>query len=174
MLAHCRWFSPASSTTKYCRHDIAEILLKVTLNTKNQSINQSIEFQQNADAPEGLESTVSSMFSFCANFWCIKSHFLIKCHAVYNGTSKALTHNTEKYCSEWMYILFYKSPISQNGLKCCLLYFLQLYYVHIDNDVNILMICKGVKLYNNWVKVKESKLQKVVIANSKKTRDDRV
>ena len=100
LLAHCRWFSPASSTTKYCRHDIAEILLKVTLNTKNQSINQSIEFQQNADAPEGLESTVSSMFSFCANFWCIKSHFLIKCHAVYNGTSKALTHNTEKYCSE--------------------------------------------------------------------------
>jgi hypothetical protein len=108
------------------------------------------------------------MFSFCANFWCIKSHFLIKCHAVYNGTSKALTHNTEKYCNEWMYILFYKSPTNQNGLKCCLLYCLQLYYVHIDNDVNILMICRGVKLYNNWVKVKESKLQKVVIANSKK------
>ena len=27
--------SPASSTTKTCRHDIAEILLKVELNTKN-------------------------------------------------------------------------------------------------------------------------------------------
>jgi hypothetical protein len=26
-----------------CRHDIAEILLKVALNTKNQSINQSIK-----------------------------------------------------------------------------------------------------------------------------------
>jgi hypothetical protein len=40
-----RWFSPstpASSTTKTGRHDIAEILLKVALNTKNQSINQSI------------------------------------------------------------------------------------------------------------------------------------
>jgi len=39
LLAHCRWFSPgtpASSTTKYGRHDIAEILLKVVLNTKNQ------------------------------------------------------------------------------------------------------------------------------------------
>jgi hypothetical protein len=45
LLAHGRWFSPgtpASSTTKTGRHDIAEILLKVTLSTINQSINQSI------------------------------------------------------------------------------------------------------------------------------------
>jgi hypothetical protein len=43
LLAHGRWFSPgtpASSTTKTGGHDIAEILLKVALNTKNQ-INQS-------------------------------------------------------------------------------------------------------------------------------------
>ena len=42
MLAHGRWLSPgtpASSTTKTGRHDIAEILMKVALNTKNQSIN---------------------------------------------------------------------------------------------------------------------------------------
>ena len=41
LLAHGRWFSPgtpASSTTKSGRRDIAEILLKVSLNTKNQSI----------------------------------------------------------------------------------------------------------------------------------------
>ena len=41
LLAHGRWFSPgtpASSTTNTSRHDIAEILLKVALNTKNQSI----------------------------------------------------------------------------------------------------------------------------------------
>jgi hypothetical protein len=31
LLAHGRWFSPASSTTKTGRHDIAEILLKVAL-----------------------------------------------------------------------------------------------------------------------------------------------
>jgi hypothetical protein len=46
LLGHGRWFSPgttASSTTKAGRHDIAEILLKVALNTKNQSINQSID-----------------------------------------------------------------------------------------------------------------------------------
>jgi hypothetical protein len=39
LLAHGRWFFPgtsASSTTKASRHDIAEILLKVALNTKNQ------------------------------------------------------------------------------------------------------------------------------------------
>jgi len=39
LLAHGRWFSqgtPASSTNKTSRHDIAEILLKVALNTKNQ------------------------------------------------------------------------------------------------------------------------------------------
>jgi hypothetical protein len=45
--AHSRWFSPgtpASSTTKTGRHDIAEILLKVALSTKknNQSINHHV------------------------------------------------------------------------------------------------------------------------------------
>jgi hypothetical protein len=44
LLVHGWWFSlgiPASSTTKTGRHDITEILLKVALNTKNQSISQS-------------------------------------------------------------------------------------------------------------------------------------
>jgi hypothetical protein len=39
LLARGQWFSlgtPASSTTKSGRHDIAEILVKVALNTKNQ------------------------------------------------------------------------------------------------------------------------------------------
>ena len=42
LLAHGRWFSAGtltSSTTKTCRHDIAEIMLKVVLNTKNQNQN---------------------------------------------------------------------------------------------------------------------------------------
>jgi hypothetical protein len=43
MIAHGRWFSPgtpASSTTKAGRHDIAEILLKVAINTiKSNQIN---------------------------------------------------------------------------------------------------------------------------------------
>jgi len=46
LLAHGRWFfpgTPASSTNKTGRHDIAEILLKVALSTKinQKSINQS-------------------------------------------------------------------------------------------------------------------------------------
>jgi hypothetical protein len=44
LLAHGRWslrLLPASSTTKTSRHDIAEILMKVALNTKNQLISQS-------------------------------------------------------------------------------------------------------------------------------------
>ena len=39
LIVHGRWFSPGtpvSSTTKNGRHDIAEILLKVALNTKYQ------------------------------------------------------------------------------------------------------------------------------------------
>jgi hypothetical protein len=39
LLAHGRWFSQgtlASSTNKTGRHDIAEILMKVALSTKNQ------------------------------------------------------------------------------------------------------------------------------------------
>jgi hypothetical protein len=46
LLAHGRWFSPgtpASSTTKTGRHDIAEILLKEELNTKDQNqINRKV------------------------------------------------------------------------------------------------------------------------------------
>jgi hypothetical protein len=50
LLAHGQWFSPgtpASSTTKTGRHDIAEILLKVALNTINQSIKMMNNFLSN-------------------------------------------------------------------------------------------------------------------------------
>jgi hypothetical protein len=45
LLAHGRWFSPGtpeSSTTKSGRHDLAEILLKVALNTKIKSNQQQL------------------------------------------------------------------------------------------------------------------------------------
>ena len=41
LLAHGRWFSPASSITKTDRHDIAEILLKVVL--KHQKLWKVVE-----------------------------------------------------------------------------------------------------------------------------------
>jgi hypothetical protein len=49
LLAHGWWFSagtPASSTTKTGRHDIAEILLKVALNTTIISINHNIKIHR--------------------------------------------------------------------------------------------------------------------------------
>jgi hypothetical protein len=54
LLAHGRWLSPgtpASSTTKTGRHDIAEILLKVAL--KHQKSNQSVQ--------DSLSDTVLSL-----------------------------------------------------------------------------------------------------------------
>ena len=62
LLAHGRWFSPgtpASSTTKTGRHDIAEILLKVALNTKNQSINQ----------PDWGSPTISLRYMYSYPIW---------------------------------------------------------------------------------------------------------
>jgi hypothetical protein len=55
LLAHRRWFSPgtpASSTTKTGRHDIAEILPKVALNTKKQSINHEKIIKKKPEYPE--------------------------------------------------------------------------------------------------------------------------
>jgi hypothetical protein len=49
LLAHGRWFSPgtpASSTTKTGRDDVAEILLKVALNTINQIKSNLLSFKK--------------------------------------------------------------------------------------------------------------------------------
>ena len=55
LLAHGRWFSPgtpASTATKTGRHDIAEILQKVALNTINQSnINEAYSSEYVVDSP---------------------------------------------------------------------------------------------------------------------------
>jgi hypothetical protein len=42
LLAHDQWFSPASSTTKTGRHDIAEILMKVHVALKHQKSIKSL------------------------------------------------------------------------------------------------------------------------------------
>jgi hypothetical protein len=60
LLAHGRWFSlgtPASSTTKTGRHDIAEILLKVALKHQHSNQNQiacvSMQQKENVANCEG-------------------------------------------------------------------------------------------------------------------------
>jgi hypothetical protein len=46
LLAHGRWFSPASSITKTGRNDIAEILLKVALKHQKSNIFYFMRMQQ--------------------------------------------------------------------------------------------------------------------------------
>jgi hypothetical protein len=64
--AHGRWFSPgtpASSTTKTGRHDIAEILLKVAL--KHQKSNQNQMYNR---------IIASSQNMVVLGNWCLSSH----------------------------------------------------------------------------------------------------
>jgi hypothetical protein len=66
LLAHGRWFTPgtpASSTTKTGRHDIAEILLELALNTINKSINQSIVLSK-SNRPMILLRTLRRIFQY--------------------------------------------------------------------------------------------------------------
>jgi hypothetical protein len=68
LLAQDRWFSPgtpASSTTKTGRHDIAEILLKVALNTKIQILIKSGWIKAILVAQTSPLSQVMPVFSTC-------------------------------------------------------------------------------------------------------------
>jgi hypothetical protein len=84
LLAHGRWFSPgtpASSTTKTGRHDIAEILLKVALNTINKYNQTDFVFVgstrsycfQNQDK-NNLASRFSSLVLMCLSALNIKTY----------------------------------------------------------------------------------------------------
>ena len=92
LLAHGRWFSPgtpASSTTKTGRHEIAEILLEVALNTKDQSIKSirctfceiSIEFYSTStEAPFGqlIKQKVSKKLLLLITIFIIMTlHFVV-------------------------------------------------------------------------------------------------
>jgi hypothetical protein len=71
LLVHGLWFSsgtPASSTTKTGRHDIAEILLKVALSTINQIIIYSTGL--NCDRHKfDIYDIIMLRVSFCSNIW---------------------------------------------------------------------------------------------------------
>ena len=67
LLAHGRWFSPgtpASSTTKTGRHDIAEILLNVALNIKIKSILMFCFYLQCQDV---FDITLTNIYSVFTN-----------------------------------------------------------------------------------------------------------
>jgi hypothetical protein len=73
LLTHGRWFSPgtlASSTTKTARHNIAEILLKVVLNTKNQTkssvtCNRSVVFSRVLWFTPPIKLTTTIYLKYC-------------------------------------------------------------------------------------------------------------
>jgi hypothetical protein len=71
LIAHGRWFSPASSITKTGHNDIAEILLKVALSTINQIKSKSNHLQLSHPDPLKLlklDSGANRMFNVCGNF----------------------------------------------------------------------------------------------------------
>jgi hypothetical protein len=68
LLAQGRWFSPgtpASSTTKTGRHDIAEILLKVALNTKIRKKVVIFCFKGTAKTEEMIKQLVNFITCGC-------------------------------------------------------------------------------------------------------------
>ena len=74
LLAHGRWLSPgipASSTTKTGRHDIAEILLNVTLNIKDQSIISNLS----ASIYLPFHSAAHDFIVFVLNIWSIMEDY---------------------------------------------------------------------------------------------------
>jgi hypothetical protein len=61
LLTHGRWFSlstPASTTTKTGRHDIAEILLKVALKHQKSKSNQTFKCSNTAYHTKAIEFTL--------------------------------------------------------------------------------------------------------------------
>ena len=80
LLAHGRWLSPgtpASSTTKTGRHDMAEILLKVALNIINQYILQA--FGDAYMLVEPSEKAGEVISPFCSNL-IVLIYFRLKCY----------------------------------------------------------------------------------------------
>jgi hypothetical protein len=64
LLVHGLWFSPgtpASSTTKTGRHDIAEILLKVALSTINHNHNSIITGKKESEVYNNLRDDIDLM-----------------------------------------------------------------------------------------------------------------
>ena len=72
LLAHGRWFSPASSTTKTGHHDIAEILLKVALKhqkSKSFIVFISVLLLEIILSKLGITVTVLTSSTFVCLFW---------------------------------------------------------------------------------------------------------
>ena len=84
LLAHGRWFSPgtpASSTTKTGRHDIAELLLKVVLRTINQ-------FKSNQILISPVMLSIQTLYLYIISFTLdnINPMILLGCNSIHFRT----------------------------------------------------------------------------------------
>ena len=92
LLAHSRWFSsgtPASSTNKTGHHDIAEILLKVALSTKNQSINLTINVRC------GVQTFRKENWWVASDELCVLVRMSRSLHVQYNLQKFPLSNSNE-------------------------------------------------------------------------------
>ena len=97
LLAHGRWFSlgtPASSTTKTGRHDIAETLLKVALKTKN--LNQINSLREKSSIPIFCQCGDPWKLVLCWYFISIISYFL-GYNSVYGTNYKSKSQSSETH-----------------------------------------------------------------------------
>ena len=103
MLVHGRWFSsgtPASSTTKTGRHDIAEVLLKVALKHQKSKIN------------------INKLLLWKLKSWLPTVYLLPTCWETFNQ-KKTLVHSNGQLEFEFSQQQLLKGIIIMNGIGTC-------------------------------------------------------
>ena len=148
-----RWFSPASSTTKTGRHDIAEILLKVALNTKNSNSNSFIIKHNYFHCPVIVISCVTrsvQRLAFRIHKRCANDDWLRlqkRISMLYKCNSVSITLVMPQPNCNWY--LFHQKPYHTDDI----------WFSHRVNRANIIWhnyICKNLKeivfmLTNAWI-----------------------
>ena len=113
MLAHGWWFSPgtpASSTTKTGRQDIAEIWLKVALNTINQSINEYITLFSRIMVRILIKRLYSWHYS---SYYENSSHFLNRLWNIWINTNICYINEDRMGCRGYWVIYKETVPVNQ-------------------------------------------------------------
>ena len=151
MLVRGQWFcpgTPASSTTKTGLHDIAEILLKVALNSKNQ--NQSYLHYLCLLGNSVVQHILCCVFALFI-FVYVDSFFgfsivslISRCNYLTDDTDVALTKLRETY-SYW-YVLKWTSDLSR--IRCQIINFCN--KPHQQQCIQNTFIIMAVRLFGGW------------------------
>ena len=158
-LATGHWFSPGSpvsSTNKTDHHDIAEILLKVTLNTIKQTIKKKINNTNESESLRLVSQRVKIYFSDNAHTLCqnIKNNSQILLKRAETGlvliiyTKVKMAYGYHFYANGWKMISSTSNDMSNcrrhvsPSYPLCLLYF----YLSITTAISWLLDIKGSSL----------------------------